>query len=375
MQLSCLRLRNFRNYGGLDLALSPGLTVLQGANGQGKSNLLEAIHYLSLLRSFRTCKVADLIRHSAAGFRIEGILEKARNRLSQEHITVVQGEQRILQTNQNKVARASDFINRFFAVALTAQDIDLVKGPPTLRRRFCNILAARIAPGYLNHLISYTNALRQRNVVLRRPGKYGLPALNVYNRLLVEHGMPIMQARDTLLAELNLYLQAAAGKMGEKQAVMQIKYAVSFSSQSRPRSISGMEERELAEHYLEMLQREQSRDQDIGATRYGPHRDDLLFLHHGQPMPSFASEGQMRLLVLALHLAAASMLLNKEPSKPLVLLADDMWGELDAGRRRLFLEAIGEYPQTMLACTSVPTELAKTACRTLTVENGRIIEV
>ncbi len=374
MLLSRLRLGNFRNYRDLTLQLPAGLTVVEGANGQGKTNLLEAVYFLSLLRSFRTSRTADLGFFEAAFFRLEAIVQTGSAALSRETLSVVYGERRNLWIDRQPIDTAVGFINRFFCRALIPQDIDLAKGGPALRRRFFNILAAQIDASYLDSLINYTTALRHRNLALRHADKFDAAAIAAYDRLLVKHGVSLTQARHRAVQAINLTLPEKAERLGEQEAAWQIRYGLGISSRfSRlPPEVCRDGER-LRDEFEMILRKEQRKDREQGATRHGPHRDDFVFLRRQKPLLSFASEGQMRLFVVALQLAAAAMVAQAAAGKPLVLLIDDVFGELDRRHRGCLLENLAEADQILLACTEMPTELKAAKPLRLTVENGCLL--
>lgn len=372
MYLASLRLENFRNYSDLELTLKPGMTVLQGANGEGKTNLLEAVHFLSLLRSFRTVKVSELIGFSASSFRVEGVLNRGGEWLSEEELAVFYGDQRHLRINRQPVSRASLFINRFLCVSLTPQDINLVKGAPGLRRRFCNILGGQIRPEYLTDLINYNVALRHRNEVLRHPRKYGAGALAAYDGQLVEYGAAVMMERKKIIAELNYYLDLVAKQLEFTDHSPHLRYAFSIGLKLEEEEGDNFNSAGLKEQYHDILLREQNRDEEYGCTRFGPHRDDLYFYREQKSVAAFASEGECRLFVLALKLAAAKMVIQIEQAKPVVLLVDDVFGELDPRRRRIFLQNLGEYQQSILACTAIPPELSEMAHTEFSVKAGKL---
>ena len=205
--LSKLTLENFRNYRNAELSLKAGLTIFHGENGQGKTSLLEAIYFLSLLRSFRTRNVQNLKRWQQEAFDISCKLEH--EDLLADHLQISYGETRKLQMNGNAVSRSSEFIRQINAISFTPEDIELIKGSAGGRRQFLDITLSQLSPTYLSNLQHYNKALKSRNIVLKKSGDDPNieNLLRTYDGMLIQYGSLICHERLKLLEKLALKFQ------------------------------------------------------------------------------------------------------------------------------------------------------------------------
>ena len=201
--LANLKLQTFRNYGSVDVAFDAGMSLLVGRNGQGKSNVLEAVCYLALLRSFRTQGIGALRQWNTDGFSVEGDLGTTGDDPLDRHTLKIQyGERRLLRLDGNPVDRASDFINQFHCVPLVPEDIDLVRGSARERRRFVDILCSQLHPTYVRHLQDFNEAIRGRNAILRGKGSFPENALAGYDEVVIHHGAELEVMRNQVVAWL-----------------------------------------------------------------------------------------------------------------------------------------------------------------------------
>lgn len=353
--LSRLQVWEFRNLRHLDLPLGRGMTLLLGRNGQGKSNVIEAICYLGLLRSFRTQGIGDLVRWGEDGFTLRGEFTGVEPGFPGS-VGVTQGTKRQLQVDGVPVERASEFINQFLCVPLVPEDVELVKGPATVRRRFLDIAITQARPGYLQDLQQYRQALASRNLILRAPQRQGPGVLAAYEGLLVQHGSRIEAGRRAYVADLSARLGEVSRGLLEGQGP---ELAVSYLSPGLPRELEGASAAGLAEALQRALERSRERDEREGHTSVGPHRSDLALALGGRALAPFGSEGECRLGSLALRLAVLAIARRDLGSRrPVVALVDDVTGELDTRRRRAFFQALAPADQVVVTATAQPDELA-----------------
>lgn len=305
MRLSHLGVRQFRNLAALELDFPSDGVVVVGENGHGKTNLLEAIHYLVLFRSFRGAPDGDLVAFGAPGFHLEaevgaGGAGAGAGRLTAGYDAGL-GRKRVT-VDHAEVSPLSDAIGVCRAVVLSPWDRELVAGPPALRRRYLDVILSLTVRGYLDALRRYRRALRQRNAALRRQhadeARAFEPTLGAAARELVE-------TRQTWLADRRPRIAALLARLGEPGAA-EIRYrgaGVPDYSATRMRDLAR------------------------GSTGDGPHRDDVELLLDGRRMSDFASAGQQRTAAVALKLLEADALADP------VLLLDDVFAELDHERR------------------------------------------
>lgn len=367
--LSHLRLRCFRNYTDLDIDFGAGLNVLLGDNGQGKTNLLEAIFYLALLRSFRTRNVQALRQWNAAHFFVGGTVLGVGSEVSETELSVGSGVRRQLKINGAAIERGSEFINQFLCVALVPEDIELAKGAAAVRRRFLDIAISQLDTAYLYDLRRYKLAVRSRNCLLREWQKYSQTALAGYDALVVRHGSRIWRRRQRFLVNLNRRLQEDAERfLPEPTQRLTLKWQWNLDGQVNVES-----DTEVAAGFERLLDKGLAKDKSEGRTRYGPHRDDVKICLGGRALGAYGSEGECRLACLLLRLATFAVLREQAGAeKPVVLLVDDVFGELDGKRRTAFFSMLASADQVLLVGTEMPHELQDAAARVYNVENGTV---
>lgn len=340
MRLRKLTLRHFRNVGFAALEFRGRQQFLLGANGQGKTNFLEAAGFLTALRSFRTTDNRLLIGHGQHVAAIAGELEH--ERLGETRVTIkLRREGKELWCDQTRITRLADYLGRFPVVVFSSQDLLLVRGAPALRRRWLDLTLAAMDAGYLRTLQTYARALNERNALLKRGGAVERE-LGAFEQILAPAGVALIQARTAGLAALSAMVAQAYSQLADAGAseTGELRYHPNFNEPS-------------VEALLARLESGRGRDAQFRATLVGPHRDDFVFSVHGTAAKDFASEGQQRSLVLALRLAQAKWFEEKSGIRP-VLLADDVLGELDPLRRMRFWASIPPESQVIATGTGLP---------------------
>lgn len=340
MRLRKLTLRHFRNVNLATLELRGRQQFLVGANGQGKTNLLEAAGVLTALRSFRTTDNKHLISHAEQVAAIACELEH--ERLGETRVTIkLRRDGKELWCDQTRITKLADYLGRFPTVVFSSQDLHLVRGAPALRRRWLDLTLASMDAGYLQTAQTYAKALAERNALLKRGGTADRE-LGAFEQLLAPAAIALIEMRRAGIAALGAKMRSAYEQLGEPAGAEQptLAYAPDFA----PTSVEAL---------LARLQSGRARDAQFRTTLVGPHRDDFSFNLRGIAAKDFASEGQQRSLVLALRLAQAAWFHERSGVRP-VLLADDVLGELDPTRRRSFWRAIDADSQVIATGTSLP---------------------
>ena len=366
----CLRrlaLEKFRSYERAEVTFQPGLTVLLGPNGQGKTNLLEAVHYLAFLRSFRTRQIKELVRFGAAGFQLQANLAAGVAGRSGEQLAVSFGRERRLFRNRAPMDKASEFINQFFCVVFVPEDIELIRGPAADRRRFLDMLTGQLDRSYLRDLHAYNLALKSRNTILKQFRQFDEGSIAAYDQLLARHGTAVISKRRQTV-EL---LTACSGADSARMVNGQLTYEYLPGLPKEP----GTPPSDRQEAYVEMLAHHRSRDLRDRVTTWGPHRDELLVRLNGHALAAYGSEGQCRAAALWLRVAATRILRETAaaPGTALILLVDDVLGELDEARRAAFWEQIGDAHQILFTCTAIPPALAGKVTQCLHVADGAVV--
>lgn len=347
VHLAHLRLRDFRNYWRLDADFSPGFHLLLGDNAQGKTNILEAIYLLATLRSFRGVGGSQMVRHGAKGYFVGGTVV---GRTSAEVKAYWSAKERKLSLNGTPVKRLADYLGTLRAVVFCTEDLQLVKGAASIRRRFLDLLLAQTQPGYLPLLLRYTQALRNRNALLKHP-KPDDDQLAGFSAQLVDLGTQLMDARRTVVPKIFPLARLAFRRIASDADELRLDYAPAVKAD-----------------FAVALANSRARERVYRTTLVGPHRDDIALHVNDQPAAQFTSEGQKRTLALALKMAQAEYLSGLHGSPP-VLLLDDVMGELDARRRAGFLPLLNQAHraggQVFMTCTEEnwPRELGRDLVR------------
>ncbi len=353
--LTRLAIRDFRNLARVDIAPPPEGFALVGENGQGKTNLLEAIHYLQLLRSFRGARDAELVRFDTAGFYVAAEMANAGHRAVSVGFERAGKRKRVL-VDSDERPRLTDALGAFPAVLFSPRDAEIVAGAPGARRRFLDMMLALSSRPYLAALQRYRAALAQRSAAMRRPGVTGArqeESVAVWEAPLAEHGAVLWRTRrEWALAQRARYVELCAA-IGER-APADLSYASSIAEPDDPEAA-----------LRDALARSRAADIRRGLTHAGPHRDDLSLTLGGRDLRAFGSAGQQRTAAIALRLLESTTRRAASGSEPVVLL-DDPFAELDARRAARILELLVAQgsSQMMLAvprADDIPPRLTRLA--------------
>jgi DNA replication and repair protein RecF len=345
MRLARVELTDFRNHEAAEVELPAGVSVLVGPNGVGKTNLLEAIGYLATLGSHRAGQDASLVRSGAAAALVRAAVLRAGRRL-QIDVELRPGSGVRGRINGATVPRARDLLGVVRATVFAPEDLGLVRGDPEERRRFLDTLATQRLPRYLGSRQDYDRVLRQRNTLLRSAGgrlpASALATLEVWDEKLATAGAELWAERLRLVASISPLLERAYTRLAAREDPLEAAYVS---------SVVGPTERDpdpakLAQALRERLLADRGREVERGLTLSGPHRDDLALTLRELPARTHASHGEAWSLALALRLAA-HWLLAEEGEEP-VLLLDDVFAELDRGRRQRVAEVAVTAEQTVV---------------------------
>jgi len=352
MELHRLFLRDFRNYSELDLTFDASVHVIYGANASGKTNILEAIYYLATASSHRTHRAHELIRWGAPGFFIKAQVRRHSRLTTLEFLYDEQGR-RGFKVNGVSKQSTGELYGRFSAVFFSPEDLQLVKGAPSVRRRFLDFELSQASDNYSQFLAEYRRALTQRNNLLKEFRSRGRAPglLDVWNEQLVRYGVEVMVRRMRALQDLSSLLRVEHNRLTSGEEELRLTYDCSVCDRPLALTVPPDKER-LTRLFGERLEAQHDEEIARGYTLCGPHRDDLVFVLDSNDARSFASQGQQRTIVLALKLAAVSWLEDKLGESP-VLLLDDVLSELDPTRRQRLLERAVGGVQTFITCTDL----------------------
>ena len=358
MVLEHLKLNSFRLYESLDFAPQPGVNLLVGGNGAGKTALLEAAHLLSAARSFRAKKETELVRWGGAFARVEGHFRNAAGRARQLSIlwSRQDGEWSKSATFQgDKVPRLADFLGCVPCSLFTPSDLDLVAGPPASRRRYLDLQLSKMIPAHLSDLSQLRKVLSARNALLRqrRPTREMVP----WERLLFDLAVRVGERRQRLVEELDvscreLHLQLA----GERGGTVGLRYRRAWPVDP--------------DEFKKKIEEVRERERQLGTTLLSPQKDELEIHNEGRSLRTYGSQGQQRSLALCLRLAEARAL-SQYQSEGAILLLDDVLSELDEERRARLFALLPEFSQVLLTCTHKVPDL-KTPSTLHLVEDGKV---
>ncbi len=339
MHLRRLILTNFKNYEKQVIDCSPTINGYVGLNGMGKTNLLDAIYYLCMGRSYFRFTDLNLVRHGEDFFRLEGQFEVAK-RPEKIVAKVGKGRKKVLERGDVPYQRLSEHIGLLPVVIITPDDTSIVNEGSEERRRFVDNTLSQLDPTYLRHLITYNKVLKQRNSALKQmaaDNRYVPDLLAVYDEQLLAPAAYIHAHRKALTIDFEPELRRLHYLIsGERE-----KVACHYKSML------------LEEELAILLQQRREKDRILQRTTAGIHRDDWTFEIEQQPLKRFASQGQLKSFVLALKLTQYNWLKNEKKSSPLLLL-DDIFDKLDHQRVQHLLELLiqGEYGQVFITDTA-----------------------
>ena len=330
MIIEKISLENFRNYGEQEIEVSPNINVFFGNNAQGKTNVLEAIYYTALGRSFRTYKDAELIRFENDLGKIHIEYEK-NNRENEIEIQLSKKEKKTIWLNGIKLIKNSELLGNLNIVLFSPDDIIILKQAPALRRRFLDILISQLKPSYVHVLSEYNKVLDQRNALLK---SRRIDTIDVWDEQLATLAGKIYDYRKMYIEKLGEKMHTIHPKVTNGKETIKICYQTKFTTK---------------EEFLRLLQKNREHDLFKGYTTIGPHREDFEIEINNTVLNIYGSQGQHRTAVLSLKIAEMEILKEETGENPILLL-DDVTSELDLERINLIFSTIKDY-QVFITCT------------------------
>ena len=378
MHIEHLSLTNFRTYARLEIDLQARIHMFQGANAQGKTNLLEAIYYLATTKSPLTSSDRELIHWQAEEevipfARVEGVFQRGESRHTIE-ITLVterdaansQGtasfKRQIRFNGVNR--RAMDILGQVNEVLFLPEDTVLVSGSPSDRRRYLDVMLCQLSPVYCRKLSHYGRIISQRNALLRRvrEGKARVGELSYWDERAAELGGYVLCQRQWAVSELNKHVQEIHPSLTGGDELLTVVYESSLAERSSlaladsPRNGQGRPQEEqvqtISQVLCQTLQSVRREELARGVTTVGPHRDDLHFLLNGRDATVYGSRGQQRTIALALKIGEM-LLMHAETGEMPILLLDDVLSELDDRRGQFLLDAVSRAEQVLITATDL----------------------
>lgn len=361
MHLTRLSIADFRNIRSLSFTPDRHFNLILGRNGQGKTNLLEALYLLGSPRSFRNARLPDFVRHGEQRAQVRGEMESGgiRGRIS---LTIENAGRRV-ELDGKGIQRASDLYGRLTTVVFSPDDTAMVRYGPEMRRRYLDRSIYMCDLAYLHCWHAYQRILKQRNQLLKQSDRTGL---ETWTEQLAETGAEMIVRRHRFVERLDGMLQRHYQNISGDGELSSMAYA--------PEGIRALEQEQVRDQLLELFRRNRESDIRHGTTTAGPHRDDLKFQLNGRPLKTFGSTGQQKSFVLALKMAEIDNLRSSFGEPPLLLL-DDLSSELDDTRSVNLLQFLLNIDiQVFMTTTQRSTALLDSAahCAVFHVEHGNL---
>ena len=361
MVVEKLQLANFRNYETAEIEFSPGVNMIYGDNGQGKTNIAEAVYLFSTAKSHRTAHEKDMIRLGFEDARIKLHFENKQRKMNAE-LRLFKDKAHSLFINDVPGIKNSEFIGTFLAVMFSPEDFSFIKDGPSERRKFMDIAISQLKPSYFKLLSEYNRYLKSKMKALKEPDY--LPMIDVYNQRLAEISASIILYRNEFIESLKPKINRLNKEITKKDDELTVNYE-SF--------VPFCEDKEkLKKEILKKLNRVKQRELFEKICLAGPHREDLDFCLNGNKLKDFGSQGQVRTAVLSVKLAQAEIIYEETNEYP-VLILDDILSELDSTRRKFLLDEI-RGKQVIITGTDKANFGKRKDTKLIHVNQGKIIE-
>lgn len=367
MHLKQLTLVHFKNYEEATIVFHPKINCFTGPNGMGKTNLLDAIHYLSFCKSCFNGVDSQSISFNQAFFVLQGVFEKAEKE-EEIFVSVKRGQKKIVKRNKNEYEKLSDHIGVFPLVMISPADTGIITGGSVERRRFLDSIISQFDKKYLDKLISYNHVLQQRNALLKQFAMarfFDNTLLEILDEQLVEHGVYIDDSRRVFLTDFIPVFERYYKLLSENAEHVGLEYLSTLQGND----------------YKTALKINVNKDCAIQHTSVGVHRDDLNFLLAGNEVRKYASQGQQKTYLLALKLAQYEYIKDKTGFKPLLLL-DDIYDKLDSKRFEKLVHLVSSDAFGQVFITDTHTERMqqlfssqKDICKVFLVEHAAVKEL
>ncbi|WP_350343681.1 DNA replication/repair protein RecF [Proteinivorax tanatarense] len=362
MYINNLRLENFRNFKNRTvLNLEDNINVFVGDNAQGKTNLLEAIHFLALGKSITNQKKEELIHWDKDYFYLNCSYYDQKN--NNIEVGYNRDNRKMIKINNIEQKKYSSLLGSINVVIFSPEDLMLIKGSPSVRRNFLDQEISQLSPYYNNLLLNYRKVLFNRNKLLKDNNQKLLDTIDIFDKQLAMLSEEILIKRLEILNKLKILAKLTHRKLTDNTENLEIKYH-SF--------VEDLEQKipDLKDYIYKILQKYRQKDIYTRQTNVGLHRDDIGFYVNGKDTKKYCSQGQQRTTVLALKLAEVEMFMSQRGTYPILLL-DDVFSELDYKRRNFLLKAIKGRVQTFVTTTEKEQELLK-SFKVFSIKNGKI---
>lgn len=339
MKIKNLKLLNFRNYQKKEFQFDDNINIIIGNNGLGKTNIVEAIYYLAITKSFKTNNDRALINEENAFFSIIGEIDN--ENILNEYKIFYDGTKKKLEINKTNILKISDYISNINIVLFNLDDLKLIKDSPSIRRRLINIDLSQINNNYLILLSKYNRILKQRNMYLKSMMTNGMLSkeyLNIITEKLIEYGIEINKIRKNYFEGINEYLADTFFKINNKMG-LKLKYVSQYSEKTK---------KELINDYDKAF----FKDLNYGKTNIGIHLDDFIFYFKDIIIRDFFSEGEQKNAIISLKFSLIEYCINKLKIHPILIL-DDLFSELDKEKIKNIFKILRYDLQVFITTTDI----------------------
>ena len=351
MWLEEIKIKNFRNYDGVEVVFEKGINYLFGSNGVGKTNLIEAIYYIGNLGSFRTNDDRNLIKDSKGGFNVSAVVNGVSYDLK------ITRDKKILNVDGIAYPRYRDYIGKVNVIEFCPEQVYLLKDFPKDRRRFMDKEISKIDNQYLNDMLVYNKLLKQRNELLKSDDIYSEQLLNVIDDKISELQVSIINKRISFLQDIEKIINEFDVSLS-KMYKLQIKYECTFKSINK-------------ESIIESYYNSFSKDKEKMSTNLGVHKDDFKVYINENDASNFGSQGEQRFIVLLMKLALLKLVKNKIGKFPIMVL-DDVFSELDVNRKREIYRILKEFEQVFITGCDIKDIEGVTNCVSYEIKENQI---
>jgi DNA replication and repair protein RecF len=386
LRVTHLSLADFRNYAVTEVGLEPGPNLFVGRNGQGKTNLVESLGYLSTTGSHRVSSDQALIRSGSDSAIIRARVQSDEREILVE-VQINRSSANRAQVNRSAI-KTRDLPRYFSSVLFAPEDLALVRGEPSVRRRFLDQLLVQRNPRFSGIFADYDRVLKQRNTLLKSARSSGLKdarltTLDIWDERLVDLGSEIIEARLGLIERLTDPLEIAYRSVVGDDHHPKLRAALSIFGADPDdgegpilASTAGglRSEGSIAVGFTQALRDLRKKELERGATLVGPHRDDVVFELNELPAKGYASHGESWSFALSLRLASAALLRAESVTGDPVLILDDVFAELDQGRRRMLATAVAGYEQVLITAAVLDDVPAELTAHTVRIDAGTIVD-
>jgi len=367
MIIKKLKLKHFRNYEEATIDFNKKINVFVGNNAQGKTNIIEAIYALAITKSHRTHLDASLIKKDCKSSKIKGLIKKCDQTDDSELEILFNNKGKKASINKKPIRKISDYISYFNVIIFHPDDLDILKGSPSERRKFLNVEIGQLDNYYFVILNNYNSILKNRNEYLKRItiDNYDKYYLEILTEQLVDNAIKIYSYRRKFIEDINKAIANVNTKIKGLDSI-ELKYETSVPIE---------EEADVRQNLLNKYRTNLQREIFMSQTMTGPHRDDFIFFANGRNIKEFGSQGQQRLSVLCLKLAEIELFKVKKGEYP-VLLLDDIFSELDEDKRHSIIRYLNKKMQIMITTTDI-TNIDKIILRNASiflVDNATVTE-